>query len=207
MMDPLARLRALPKAGPPNEDVSAIRGNCTDESKQLNVNTLAFYAAAGTNVFGSEQAKHIKMLEANVRQRTCGTEHWADPQALEAEVIFDVPVHEEMLNRGGRTVSGACVTHFIDICTCSALYALATTIGQDLECASLSLEVKYHAPALLGMTLRMVCTTLAMRTRIVSAIAEVYDKDTGKLLYSGVHVMTAVRGGHQAAALRAAGRL
>ena len=93
--DPLARLRALPKAGPPNADVSAILGNCTDDVNQLNVNALAFYAGAGTSVFGSESARHIALVEANVRRRRGGPAGaWEDPHTLEAETIYDVPVHE-----------------------------------------------------------------------------------------------------------------
>ncbi|GJE87509.1 HotDog domain-containing protein [Phanerochaete sordida] len=206
--DPLARLRTLPKAGHPNEDVSTVRGNCTDDVNQLNVNALAYYAGAGTNVFGNEQARHIQLVEANVRRRRGGPPGaWAEAHALEAETIYDVPVHDEMLNRGGHTVSGACVAHFIDICTCSALYALGCTLNQDIEGASQALEVKYHAPALLGMTLRIVATTLTIRGRVLTARAEVYDKATGKLLFSGVHTMTTTKGGHQAAAQRAASRL
>lgn len=66
MSDPLFRVRALPRAGPPNADVSKVRGNGSEELKQLLANALEYYAAGGTTVFGSEQAKELVLVEVNL---------------------------------------------------------------------------------------------------------------------------------------------
>lgn len=92
--DPLARLRSLPKAGPPNDDVSQVRGNCSDEHKQLNMNAWAFYAPSGTAVFGSEQARQLKLVEANIRKRRVGPPNSSDPDGYEAETIYEIEVKE-----------------------------------------------------------------------------------------------------------------
>ena len=135
MADPLARLRAIPKAGPPNDDLSAVRGNCTDEVKQISLNALSYYSGGGTNVFAADQAKHMKLTDVNVRRRQSSPENTSLPQALEAEMIVELEVHEgegdivpnllfprptlqfglDMLNREGRTLSGAAVVHFFDM--------------------------------------------------------------------------------------------
>ena len=92
--DPLTRIRSFPKAGPPNDDVSKVRGNFSDAEKQLNMNALAFYAGGGTSVYGSAQAKHLKLVEANLRQRKFGPPGSSDPYGYEAETIFEIEVEK-----------------------------------------------------------------------------------------------------------------
>lgn len=105
MADPLARLRSLPKAGSPNDDVSKVRGNCTDEVKQLNVNILAHYAGVGASgVFGSEQAKQLKLVEANLRHPRLAAPTSNDPNVLQAEAIYEIEVAEGAEDRDGRKV-------------------------------------------------------------------------------------------------------
>ena len=94
MEDPLARLRAIPKAGQPNHDVSAVRGNCTDEVKQICLNALSYYSGGGTNVFAADQAKYMKLVEVNVRRQQGTLEKTPDSQALEAEMITELEVRE-----------------------------------------------------------------------------------------------------------------
>lgn len=130
MADPLARLRSFPKAGPPNDDAAAVRGTATDEQKQLNMNALAHFVAAGTSVFGSEQAKDLRLVEANIRSRKVGS---GNPDAIEAEAILEIEVQEGefpratdtrglvlksgpgMLNVDARTMAGPFIAHLIEM--------------------------------------------------------------------------------------------
>lgn len=96
MSDPLARLRAFPRAGAPNDDVSAIRGNCSMANKQLAVNVLMRVGAGESTVWGHEMIKRTKLVEMNVRPRpyTSVPSGPAGAQSLEAEVKFEVAVQQ-----------------------------------------------------------------------------------------------------------------
>lgn len=97
MPDPLSHIRALPTAGPPNADVSKVRGNGSEELKQLLANALEYYAAGGTTVFGSEQAKELVLVEVNLSKQRAGlrTSSLDGTQGVdEAEMIFEIEVNE-----------------------------------------------------------------------------------------------------------------
>ena len=98
-VDSLTRIRSFAKAGPPNEDVSKVRGNCSDEQKQLNMNALAFYAGGGTSVYGSAQAKNLKLVEANLRSRQVGPSDASDPYGYVAETVFEIEVEKGAADR------------------------------------------------------------------------------------------------------------
>lgn len=102
----IARLRSLPKAGPPNDDVSKVRGNCTDEVKQLNMNILAHYAGVGASgVFGSKQAEELRLVEANLRHPRSGGAISDNPSNQQAEAIYEIEVQEGAGRSRHRDVS------------------------------------------------------------------------------------------------------
>ena len=95
MAKPASSVSLLPKALPPNDDVSQVRGDCTDEVKQLNMNILAHYAGVGaTGVFGSEQAKQLRLVEANLKHPKMAAPNVNDPDSVQAEAIYEIEVKE-----------------------------------------------------------------------------------------------------------------
>lgn len=66
LVSDLSRACSLPRASAPDADVSKVRGNVSEELKQLMSNALEHYAAGGTIVFGSEQAKKLVFVEVNL---------------------------------------------------------------------------------------------------------------------------------------------
>lgn len=94
MNDPLAGFRSFPKAGPPNADISKIRGNCSDDLKQLMANGIAYYAAEGTKVFASEQAKYLKLVEINFRRPKVSLLCSNEVGEVEAEIVHEIKVDE-----------------------------------------------------------------------------------------------------------------
>ncbi|KIP10372.1 hypothetical protein PHLGIDRAFT_11320 [Phlebiopsis gigantea 11061_1 CR5-6] len=194
MTDSTARLRSLPKAGPPNDDVSKIRGNCTDEVKQLNVNILAYYAGVGaSSVFGSEQAKQLRLVEANLSYPRTGGPITDNPSSLQAEAIYEIEVQEGMLNRVGGTMAGACMMHLLDVCTFGTLYVLGAAVNRDMGGLSLSMDIKYHEVASPGMVLSIVATSVSTRGRLLYSRGEVYERKTGKLIASALHTIKQFR--------------
>ncbi len=90
-----ARNRLYPKAPEPNEDVTVVRGNCSDEHKQLNLNTLAYFSGNGDcSVFGHEAAKHLKLVEMNLNKRTISISATGGEkvEALEGHTVCEIEI-------------------------------------------------------------------------------------------------------------------
>lgn len=177
MEDPLSRIRSFPRN--PLHDVSSVRGNVSDEQKQLNLNTLHYFTHGG---FGNEGVRGLRLVEANVHPVRIG----GDGGRVQGETVCEIEVSEAMLNRFG-TVAGACVVHLLDITTFSALYAHGFKLGADFTGVSCAMDIQWHSPARRGMTLSIVSTSMNVEGRLCASRGEVYDKKTGRLLASVVH--------------------
>ncbi|TBU39119.1 hypothetical protein BD309DRAFT_970375 [Dichomitus squalens] len=191
----LRRLQSFSRAPPPNDDISIVKTNLTQDSVRLLQNILAYHVAShpGSRVFGNEQGKGLKLVEASIRNRNgvlSGDESLDD---LEATTVCELVVDQSMLNVHG-TFAGACAAHIIDIATFSPLFALATVTGSDPSGFSTSMNLVWHAPAVLGSTLRFVGTSLSCKAKFATARCEVYDKEKGTLIVSATHVVAPVRG-------------
>lgn len=92
--DPLARLRALPNAPAPNDDIRRIRGNCGSESKQMVVNALAHIAVGGPKGWGNEHTRRLKLVEANLRRRPYADANGTRSEGMEAECVWEIDVRE-----------------------------------------------------------------------------------------------------------------
>ena len=94
-----SRNRLYPRAPKPNEDISVVRGNCSDEHKQLCLNTLAFFAGHGdSSVFGYDAAKYLKLVEMNLNRRPVSglstNTDGGDAEVLEGQTICEIEVQK-----------------------------------------------------------------------------------------------------------------
>lgn len=84
-----------PTAPAPNDDISAIAGNCTPEHKQWNANILAYFVGSdGESVFGQSAFKGMKLVEMNMNKRKIGSTANADDAELEGQTVCELEVKE-----------------------------------------------------------------------------------------------------------------
>ncbi|KAI0687233.1 hypothetical protein C8Q76DRAFT_299151 [Earliella scabrosa] len=197
----LERLRSFPRAPAPNDNAKAVKSDLPEEHVVHCQNILAYHIAhhPGSKVFGNGQAMGLKLVEMAIRDRRQepapgeNRPQKAPKADLEGMTICELAVEEDMLNVHG-TLAGACAVLIIDLATFAPLFALSAVTGVDASGFSTTMNIVWHAPAMRGMTLRFVGTTLSSKGRTLSARCEVYDKRTGALLISATHVIAPVHG-------------
>lgn len=93
MADPLAIIRALPRAPAPNDDPTTIRGNVSLEHKELCQRILYFHVAnyPGSTVFSNQLMNDLKIVEVNSRRMKVGEDD-ASGGILQGETIFEIEV-------------------------------------------------------------------------------------------------------------------
>ena len=86
--------RTYPTAPAPNDDISAIGGNCTLEQKQQNVNILAYFLGADDEtLFGRNELKDMKLVEMDVYKRKIGSSaENSEVDALEGRTVCEIEV-------------------------------------------------------------------------------------------------------------------
>ena len=80
--------RSLPCA--PNIDISQIKGNVTDEEKQLEVNVLFYFISTQKKSYGADIGQRLKIVEINVWNK--------DGAAAYGETIFEIEVQKGQLS-------------------------------------------------------------------------------------------------------------
>ncbi|KAJ6459028.1 HotDog domain-containing protein [Mycena sanguinolenta] len=173
--------RSLPNA--PNVDVKRIRGNISDEEKQINANTFAYFCT-GSGVtkfppFGNEISRRLKIVEINVLNNPA-------TMVTEGEVVFEVEVTQDMCNVYG-TMHGGCAAFLLDPATVAATTLLGRTKKFDGTGVSTSMNVYWHHPAPLGSILTVTTRSVFADGRARLARCEMREKATGKLIVSGTH--------------------
>ncbi|KAJ7614324.1 HotDog domain-containing protein [Roridomyces roridus] len=176
-----AFFRSLPPA--PHIDAKKIRGNVSDEAKQLSANTFAYFTTGSglsTNVpFASEIGGRLRVVEANVR-------HDDRTGDAEAEIIVEIEVTESMCNVYG-TMHGGCAAFMLDPSTVSSAILLGLVKGFDGSGVSQNMNVHWHHPAPLGTTLVITARSVFADGRARLSRCEMRDKSSGKLVVSGTH--------------------
>ncbi|KAH9482185.1 Acyl-coenzyme A thioesterase 13 [Psilocybe cubensis] len=168
-------------------DTSKIAGNGSDEIKQLLGDIGEFFhsrRAPGmtTSGFGEAIQKRLRLTEISFNKKA------EEERKMEARVVMETEVHEDMLNGGGN-IHGGCSAFLVDTCSSLALLAMVKeTQGVLVATVSQSLNLVYHSPAQLGDTLRIVNTTLTVGARAHSVRTEIWNVTHHRLVVSGTHV-------------------
>jgi len=106
----------------------------------------------------------------------------------DSRAVCTITVEQDMVN-GAMNLHGACSAYLIELCTklAIALHAPGTANTQGLN-------VVYHAPAVLGAPLRVICTTRGRADgSTVSGSAEIWDTENKRLVASGLLVRGAAK--------------
>ncbi|KAF7351536.1 4HBT domain-containing protein [Mycena sanguinolenta] len=173
--------RSLPNA--PDVDVKRIRGNISDEEKQINANVFAYFCT-GSGVtkfppFCSEISWRLKIVEINVWDNVA-------TMVTESELVFEIEVTQDMCNVYG-TMHGGCAAFLLDPATVAAMVLLGRTKRFDGTGVSTSMNVYWHHPAPLGTMLTVTTRSVFADGRARLARCEMRDKATRKLIVSGTH--------------------
>ncbi|KAK0443911.1 uncharacterized protein EV420DRAFT_1622822 [Desarmillaria tabescens] len=135
---PRSFLHSLPAA--PYIDVSTIKGNISDEEKQLGANIFSYFVNSREESYGAEVGRRLRLVEMNIWGRD------ASGTAAQGQTIFEIDVEKDMCNVYG-TLHGACAAYIVDPCSVSSLVVLGAAIGADGTGVSQSLNVIWHQPA------------------------------------------------------------
>lgn len=112
----------------PTLDISHVRGNVTDEAKQLASQVFYYFVSTRERSYGADIGQRLKLVEVNVREQGDG------PDAPSGETIFEIEVEkgewiwkflfcfndhaflfarQDMCNIFG-TLHGACAAYMVD---------------------------------------------------------------------------------------------
>ncbi|KAI6112392.1 hypothetical protein EDD17DRAFT_1830099 [Pisolithus thermaeus] len=155
-------------------DVSQISGNVTPQTKQLILNTFMAYGAGDEGCFGHTVAKSVKFVDMSVSKRE--EKHGR----MDATTVAEVVVTKSMLNGAGM-LHGGCVAFLIDN---TPLVALGLLQNVNAVGVTQAMNILFHSPAPGGSCLRIISTSVAMGSRVMSARCEVIEKRTGRIVAS-----------------------
>ncbi|SJL02611.1 uncharacterized protein ARMOST_05942 [Armillaria ostoyae] len=168
---PRSFLHSLPAA--PHIDVSTIKGNISDEEKQLGANIFSYFVNSREESYGAEVGRRLRLVEMNIWGRdACGT-------AAQGQTIFEIDVEKGAsslhvqclwdLARGMRRIYRRPVRPLVPLC-----------LGWYIHIV--------HKEDLNGGTkLRVVSTSVFIHGRIRTARCELWDKERDKLYVSAIH--------------------
>ncbi|KAF8967449.1 HotDog domain-containing protein [Flammula alnicola] len=166
-------------------DISHIAGNAADEVKQTLGDPVFLNRrpdGVRSPMFGESIQRRMKVTEISINKKA------EEERKLEARLVIELDVAEDMLNGGGN-IHGGCSAFLVDLCSSLALMALSmATTGDLYPSVSQSLNIVYHSPAQLGDKLRVVNTTLTLGARAHSARTEIWNETHHRLVVSGTHV-------------------
>ncbi|KAJ7501720.1 HotDog domain-containing protein [Mycena galericulata] len=173
--------RSLPKAK--NVDAKKIRGNISDDEKQVNANVLAYFntgsGVSRNTPFSSEIGVRLKILELKLWENKSNG-------ADESEVVLEIEVTENMCNVYG-TMHGGCAAYILDSTTVASTVLLGLSKGFDGTGVSQSMNIHWHHPAPLGSTILITTRSVFVDGRARLARCEMRNKASGQLFVSGLH--------------------
>ncbi|KAF5363617.1 hypothetical protein D9756_000112 [Leucocoprinus leucothites] len=167
--------------------IAHIKGNASDDIKRVLGNPAAFFRTFRTQdfnhqLFGDAISDRLVCTEISLHKKP------EEPKKVEAKVVVEITVEEDMVNGGGN-IHGGCSAFLIDMCSTLSLTALnMNTTGEIIPSVSQALNIVYHSPAGLGDKLRLVNTTLTLGARAHSARTEIWNVTHHRLVASGTHI-------------------
>jgi len=158
--------------------VEGVKGNVSPKLKDKLVQIIPALAKEGA--FADSTMKSLKATVFDVIDRP-------EDGKKQARVIFEVVVHEEMLN-SRDTIHGGCVAYLVDACSSVAIAVLGLATDGNIDTVSQAINTIFHASAKLGDKLEIVSTTISSGARAVSAQSEIWDVTNHRLVASGTHI-------------------
>jgi len=166
------------------ESLQHVQGNVPQEYKD-NIEVVFKTFSEG---FARPISHRLKVTELEVHPKV------EEPRKVEARVVFELEVAQDMVN-GSGTLHGGCSAYLIDFCSSTAISLHCGHLGRWRQHVSSTMNVVYHAPAPLGVTLKIINTTMSVGARAMSVRTEIYDATNKRLVASGTHVKMEPGGG------------
>ncbi|KDR84176.1 hypothetical protein GALMADRAFT_220003 [Galerina marginata CBS 339.88] len=162
----------------PDELTSGITGNAPLEIKELPLKWLAIFRNKGRGFAGSVAAR-LKVTDVSVVPSV------DDPLKKEGKVVCDIEVTPDMCSERGVLDEG-CIFFLIDECSTVAMVVINAYDGLNTPPGvSQTINTFYHNPALVGMKLRLVSTSLSSGLQTNAGRCEVWDTKNHRLVASG----------------------
>jgi len=166
---------------PAVENVNAIGGNASFEEKELILKNFIMFTWDDAG-FAAPTSKRLVMKEVNIYPGE------NEPSKLEARVVCECRVEEDMLNERGLLHEG-CSAYLIDVCSTFPLSVLSQATGGPKSAGvSHSLQFLFHESAPVGTLIKIVSSSVALGGRSMTARSEIWDADRNRLLVSAIHM-------------------
>ncbi|KAF8484424.1 HotDog domain-containing protein [Gautieria morchelliformis] len=161
-----------------------VAGNASQETKQACLEQFNFITGAGSPAgFAWSIGRRLHLSQIDVEPNV------EEQGKKEAKVVCGITVEPVLQNAIG-TLHGGCTAFLIDDCSALPLIVLGHEQQKNsTPGVSQNLSIYYHAPAFVGSELRIVSTSLAYGSRIMSSRSEIWDRTKQRLIASGVHTM------------------
>ncbi|KLO20151.1 hypothetical protein SCHPADRAFT_992253 [Schizopora paradoxa] len=160
------------------EDPSMIGGNAPAEVKQKIFDSLTGWSQEG--IFGAHITRTLSLQNIDVDKLG---------KKMKPVIVGEIGVSQAMTN-GWGAMHGGCGSFLI------AQMTQLLTIVYDGPWVASTFSCTFHAPAMRGMTIRLVSTPISIGRRIMNLQCETYDSKSGRLLQTAV--LTALRDSDQA---------
>ncbi|KAI8972391.1 hypothetical protein BD414DRAFT_469372 [Trametes punicea] len=171
-----------PETLPDYRDPSQIAGNVPVNVKRLVLNTYGSYGVGHQHSFAYAVGQRLHITDLNVH--TIG-------RSTQVVAVAELQVCNDMLN-GAGTVHGGCICYLIDkrvppiACASIPLVSLGLLQGINGVGVTQAVNVFFHAPASIETCMRIVSTSIALGSRIMTSRCEITDKQSGRMLASAI---------------------
>jgi len=165
----------------PDNATADITGNAPVEIKELPIKWLTFFRGKGPG-FASSILSRVKVTDVSILPSR------EDPLKLEGKVTCEVEVTTDMCNERGVLAQGCLVTLLDEGTNLSMAVASAAEGSWQSVGVSQTINVFFHAPATIGVKLRLVHSSMASDSRINSARSEIWDATNHRLVASGTQL-------------------
>ncbi|KAL5479088.1 hypothetical protein ACEPAI_2376 [Sanghuangporus weigelae] len=160
---------------------ASIAGNAPTSAKQQMVSALCVFMHGGSG-FADAIGGRLVITEAEITRKR------DEPERMEARVVCEIGVEQDMVNGGGN-MHGGCSAYLIDVCSTLPIIGLMDAMKRGGRGGvSQVLDVVYHSPARVGDVLRIVSTTISLGARTMSARSEIWNVTQHRLVATGVHI-------------------
>ncbi|KAF8806194.1 hypothetical protein BYT27DRAFT_7191508 [Phlegmacium glaucopus] len=165
----------------PDSMTAGITGNAPIEIKELPIKWLTLFRKKGKGFAGSVVSR-VKVTDVSILPNT------ADPSRLEGKVTCEIDVTPDMCNEHGVLAQGCLVTLLDEGTNISMAVASAAEGRGQPGGVSQTINIALHEPAVAGVKLCLVHTSIASDSQMNSARSEIWDATNGRLVASGTQL-------------------
>jgi len=166
----------------PDSLTADISGNAPIEIKELAVKWFAILRMNfKENGFAGPIASRVKVTDVSILPST------DDPLRVEGRMTCEIDVTLDMCNEQG-VLSGGCIVTLFDEGSNISMVIASAIKGRQSVGVSQTINMFFHAPAVVGVTLRLVHFSIASDSQMNSGRSEIWDTTNHRLVASGTQL-------------------